>query len=825
MYRLVMACIVLALITQGAGADGQTTSSGMDCVQETDYLITPDIVQDNEVFHLVVIGDSIAWGAGLEKDKKYSFLVAEWLSKQLKRPVDVKILAHTGATIEKIDDPVVQLMEQADSIFNPEQIEKTDDPVVKPPDLSSSSPTLMEQVDSIFDPEHVDLILVSGGINDVTVNNIIKLDHLVEPSESTLYYWTPVGRGAWDSGMSRLSTFSEADLRQKTKEIKPLMRDLLNKLITKCPNAAIVVTGYYPIISVKSTGLTETIRTLMPNSQFFSDYQNLDNPIEKSQLVEKSEAFSHESTESLTAAVQETSSKLVAFAGIEFKPENCYGAGDSFLWRIESGQTKTDDPLYECRVALVGDRNGDEDRTDKVAAVGHPNEKGARQYFSAIKEAIEKTSPEFLPKVEDFKGASLSTLALGESVEIDYVVSDNGELGLKQVELWRTQVKDKWPERPENPTQIMVLAGENDPHPGSFTDSPPAPGKYWYGIHVVDNAGNWNDERNSNTNGQPSSFEPVEVEIKNSQESIQPLVLNPSTPRVLYVLKHRDYVPSIAFSPDSSKVATTSWDSSSIIWDAATGNELLKFNQNEKCNHIAFSTDGSKVVTTSTTDYLDGIFIRIWDVTTGAELQMLNLNPPFTVSLGPDICKVAKAIQGFDYNYNVVQIQDMTTGAELQKLNTEYGVKLLGFSPDGSRLATGSETIIQIWDIATGDELQKLNGLFQSNLVFSPDGSKIATSYYATVQIWDVATGAKLQDLNLKSYINDVDFSPDGSMIATASVGGVRIWNVATGAELQRLNTNYNNAVDFVAFSPDSSKIATVTYMEVQIWDVATENM
>jgi len=488
-----MACIVLALMTQGAGADGQNTSSGMDCVQETDYQITPDIVQDNEVFHLVVIGDSIAWGAGLEKDKKYSFLVAEWLSKQLKRPVDVKILAHTGATIEK-----------------------TDDPVVKPPDLSSSSPTLMEQVDSIFDPEHVDLILVSGGINDVTVNNIIKLDHLVEPSESTLYYMTPdLGREAWDSGMSRLSTFSEADLRQKTKEIKPLMRDLLNKLITKCPNAAIVVTGYYPIISVKSTGLTETIRTLMPKSQFISDYQNLDNPIEKSQLSDKSNAFYDESTKSLKAAVQETSSKRVAFAGIEFKPENCYGAGDSFLWRIESGQDKTDDPLYECRVALVGDRNGGKDKIDKVAAVGHPNEKGARQYFSAIKEAIEKTSPEFLPKVEDFKGASLSTLALGESVEIDYVVSDNGELGLKQVELWRTQEKDKWPESPENPIQINTLAGENGPISGSFTDSPSAPGKYWYGIHVVDNAGNWNDEgnSNSNTNGQPSSFESLTVEV------------------------------------------------------------------------------------------------------------------------------------------------------------------------------------------------------------------------------------------------------------------------------------------------------------------------
>lgn len=130
------------------------------------------------------------------KGEKYSFLVAEWLSKQLKRPVDVKILAHTGATIGENDDPVAQS-----------------------PDLSSGSPTIMEQVDSISDSGHVDLILVSGGINDVTVENIIKLDHLVEPSESTLYYMTPdLGREAWDSGVGWLSTYSEADLRQKPKK-------------------------------------------------------------------------------------------------------------------------------------------------------------------------------------------------------------------------------------------------------------------------------------------------------------------------------------------------------------------------------------------------------------------------------------------------------------------------------------------------------------------------------------------------------------------------------------------------------------------------------
>ena len=54
-----------------------------------------------DTFHMVVIGDSIAWGCGLNQDEKYSHLLADWLQGMLKRPVDVTVLAHTGATLEE----------------------------------------------------------------------------------------------------------------------------------------------------------------------------------------------------------------------------------------------------------------------------------------------------------------------------------------------------------------------------------------------------------------------------------------------------------------------------------------------------------------------------------------------------------------------------------------------------------------------------------------------------------------------------------------------------------------------------------------------------
>ena len=112
------------------------------------------------------------------------------------------------------------------------------------------------------------------------------------------------------------------------------------------------------------------------------------------------------------------------------------------------------------------------------------------------------------PLVQAFSVYPLS-LNLGEPFGIDYTVLDSGGSGLKRVELWRKDEKSDWMEIKRD-----ELAGGDGPISGSFKNSPSAPGRYWYGLHVVDSVGNWNDEQNSNTYKPSSSFEPTEVDVK-----------------------------------------------------------------------------------------------------------------------------------------------------------------------------------------------------------------------------------------------------------------------------------------------------------------------
>jgi hypothetical protein len=121
------------------------------------------------------------------------------------------------------------------------------------------------------------------------------------------------------------------------------------------------------------------------------------------------------------------------------------------------------------------------------------------------------------PTVQAFDvSPSPPILNLGESFTIDYTVSDTGGPGLNRVELWRKDEQSDWQEIKRD-----ALSGDG-PTSDSFSDAPSNSGKYWYGIHVVDNAGNWNDEKNSNSNDQPGGFSPVEVEVRSTQTAETP---------------------------------------------------------------------------------------------------------------------------------------------------------------------------------------------------------------------------------------------------------------------------------------------------------------
>lgn len=111
-----------------------------------------------------------------------------------------------------------------------------------------------------------------------------------------------------------------------------------------------------------------------------------------------------------------------------------------------------------------------------------------RRELNKVLDELRRTDSK--PTVDSFD-VTPNEITLGHSFTISYTVSD--DIGLDRVELWRTNDSNGSPDD-NNWTEIKRTSLSGQRRSGSFTDTPSSTGIYWYGMHVVDNAGQWNTE-------------------------------------------------------------------------------------------------------------------------------------------------------------------------------------------------------------------------------------------------------------------------------------------------------------------------------------------
>jgi len=281
------------------------------------------------------------------------------------------------------------------------------------------------------------------------------------------------------------------------------------------------------------------------------------------------------------------------------------------------------------------------------------------------------------------------------------------------------------------------------------------------------------------------------------------------TEPILTFTGHTGSVYSVAYSPDSTKVLTGSFDHTARLWDAATGAHLRTFAHTAGVYSVAFSPDGTKVLTGAHTPDNTA---RLWNAATGALIRTFGgeMRYVLSVAFSPDGTKVLTGSADA-----TARLWDAATGSLLRTFGDPTTVLSVAYSPDGTKVLTGSaDATARLWDAATGAVTRAFSGHTRAvySVAFSPDGKCVLTgSQDNTARLWDAATGAHIRTFSGHTgYVYSVAFSPNGTKVLTGSDDfTARLWDAATGAPVRTFWGHGNMSVNSVAFSPDGTKVLT----------------
>ncbi len=279
-------------------------------------------------------------------------------------------------------------------------------------------------------------------------------------------------------------------------------------------------------------------------------------------------------------------------------------------------------------------------------------------------------------------------------------------------------------------------------------------------------------------------------------------------------------VRSLAFSPDGQTLAVGS--SSLELWDLATGTVRQTLQVNEEVHCVAFSPDGTKLASTSAWHTSK---TKLWNLATAPPQLIHEWRGAWAVAFSPDGTRLAATS---DAGWNrTLRILDVATKAEIAVYDTQVAeISAVAYSPDGKTLAMGCyDRTVRLWEPETGKSrtMAHLNQI--SGVRFSPDGKTLASvSFDKTIKLWDV--NLKPDELTIQGHKAGragIAFSPDGKTLAySANDRTIRICNPVTG-ETQATFDCQGDFISWVTFSRDSRHLAAGSLKgPLKLWDVVT---
>lgn len=350
----------------------------------------------------------------------------------------------------------------------------------------------------------------------------------------------------------------------------------------------------------------------------------------------------------------------------------------------------------------------------------------------------------------------------------------------------------------------------------------------------------------------------------------------------LTFLGHEEEITGLVFARDGRRLISASSDGSVRAWDFRTGRPLFAWPSG------AGPGGAAAVAGTVLFSGGDDGAVRSWSLENGELLATMPVmeGPVTDLALAPDGRRLAVSDR---YSARVLHLGLMTAAPALEggaplafspdgrflrhgpslfdldrDRDTYIGSGRAAFSPDGTRLASGTEGPIRLTDLETGRVL----GLFIGHthwigaLAFSPDGRRlVSTGKHGEIMVWDPdpaaatetteyipwvegASAEEMKGYEVKVFaprleveghagtISALEMLPDGRRFLTVSASsargpmmsgadiGIKLWALRDGRFLGGIR-GHGDRITAFALSPDRRTLATGDGRGViRAWDI-----
>lgn len=166
--------------------------------------------------------------------------------------------------------------------------------------------------------------------------------------------------------------------------------------------------------------------------------------------------------------------------------------------------------------------------------------------------------------------------------------------------------------------------------------------------------------------------------------------------RLLQIEDHADWVLDVAWSPDGKWLATASRDKTAKVFNAETGDSQVTFNSHGEPVFGVFFLSDSKQVATSGRDNR----IRVWNSEDAKQVREIR-------GFGGEVFRIVRTpddLVASGCSDKIARLQKLADGAEVKKFvgNNDW-VYSVAVHPDTKRIATGChDGEVRVWNLEDG---------------------------------------------------------------------------------------------------------------------------